>query len=120
MDRIHPACSENLFGPLLTAAWSADEFDPIHHHCRSQFLPEEKPQLRETGENRTQEIRVIEVGDVILRIAARAAYVAGDGRHDEDRVVAHLVNDLPQEVQRVLEGENSLREKVKLTGKRPS
>ena len=52
-------------------------------------------------ENRTQEIRVIEVGDVILHIAARAA---GDGRHNEDRVVAHLVHDLPQEFQRVLEG----------------
>jgi hypothetical protein len=47
MDRIRPACPQDLLRPLLPASRAADQFNSVQYRGWSKFLPEEV-QLGET------------------------------------------------------------------------
>ena len=49
VDRIRPACEQNLLGPLPAASRAADQFNCVQDDGWGQFLPEEEFQLGEAG-----------------------------------------------------------------------
>ncbi len=49
VDRIRPACAQNLFGPLPPASCATDQLNSVQDGGRGQFLPEKEFQLGETS-----------------------------------------------------------------------
>jgi hypothetical protein len=94
MNRISPTGSPDLLYPVLAASGSADQFDPVQHCCRRQFLPERELQLCQVRENFAQKIRIIGVSNMVIRIAAWPSDVAGDGSHNEELILTQLILDL--------------------------
>ena len=49
VNRVRPACAQDLLSPLPAASRAADQLDPVQDGGRRQFLPKKKFEFREPG-----------------------------------------------------------------------